>query len=706
MPFLRQWQRQIFFLSAVFLLISSIFLGRLRFDKDLENRFLPEDPAWSARQYEKSLFGGGEEVFLLSEWEGTISPRELLRKTDQWKEELSLIPGVSRVISLFDLPPLREEPDKAVTHPFARKNFLKKDGRGTVLVLSLESGLEKSAKGQELLQLLEDWIDRQEGPWRMALAGALPFQARAVREAHREAIFIGGLVFLLLTGLLACFFRSWRGALLVVLAGLLSITATFGLAGLWGTALNQFALIIIPVILAVGLLDHVHLFFGYSLAREEGMLPEEALGRLYAELAVPCFWTSSTTIAGFAALLVSSVSQIRQFGALGMLGTAVAYLVSFGFLPWLLFRFDFRKRPAVSRRLQEFLRPRRPVWVVACALFLMGAALPGVLRVRVTPDFPNLFRRHHPITHELERIEREWGGLATISFLLTLKEGIEPSDPRLIERLRDFSSLLAGRELVTAVVSPLDFLTAAAQNHQGTLGSLPLQEEKGTLFPDWLNLKERTLRVVARVRMMQPEKFPSLASDLYGFQKNLADLFHVRLTGWPLLFKNLEYRLLDEMGAGFLLALAAIGLQLLIALRSVRLWLLALIPNLVPLTVVFGVLGWSGHGFSSGLLLAPGIALGLLADNTIHYCFRLRRGMKATGSLATAMEETIHKAGLPMVLTALVLVVGFSALFLSVFRGNQILAAVIIAVVILGLAGDLILFPSLLLLFKGARRIF
>jgi predicted RND superfamily exporter protein len=716
-------RQSLIFLAGGFLLIFlAFFLTRIPWNADLHHRFLPDDPALQGLIEEQELFGSAETLFLLADSDRPVPLTDLGSLIAGWREELLKIQGIEKVTSLLDLPSIRwegptawkivpvseqEDPSRAAErHPLA-KDFLKKDGKGFLVVLTLTQGtMQHNREGREVVERLSEWAGEKKSPFRITVAGPLVFQTLAMDEAYRDAGRITLLLLFVFVILLSLVFRTFLGVLAVLGIGVLSVSATFGLAGLLGWSVSPFSLFAVPVIVAVSLLDNIHLFFGYRLARAEGS-SEKALQKVLHELFFPVLWTALTTIAGFSSLLALSVPQIRQFGALSALGIAVDFVATFALLPRLLTWLDPQPALLLPQRLEKWFAPqphKRGRVVITVSAILLLVSLPGIFRIRIVADFPRLFSDSHPITAAMKRIEKEWGGMTTVSYLLRLKEGVEPQDPRIPSRLRDFTVLLASRELVTGVSSPFDFVIAAERSFRERFGKSPSPEERNILL-DQLTREASNdaipLRVTARIKMMEPEKFPDLARDLYGFEKNLSDLFEVRLTGWPLLFKNMEERLLTEMFKGFALAFAAVDLLLLLpAIRSLRWWVLSLLPNLLPLVAVFGGMGLLGHGFSSGLLLVPAVAMGLLVDDTIHFVSRIRLEMKRTDSVEKAIRAALRHSGTAITLTSLLLAAGFATLSVSSFRANRELAFTMVGVIVCGLAAELWLLPALLLSLK------
>ncbi len=710
-------------------LCAGLGIVKLELTQELRDRFLPDDPAVASLEREEELFGVGETVVVLVESPTELDARALPRQLRTWSRELAALQGVNGVTTLLDLPTIAwdspsswrittladsDHPvEAAYRHPIARTSFLRRDRRGALLVLSLDVGADTRAGAQAtVMGELEKWIEARPEPYTFTPAGSLPFQMAAIDVAHRDvAVIVAPLATLVLV-ILSLSFRSFRCAAVIVAVSALNISGTFGLAGLLGWQISHFSLVVAAVILTVGLLDGIHLTYGYCRLRRQDLSADAAIASAMWEVFPPCLWTSLTTMAGFCALQWSSLPQIRQFGALAAVGTAWALLSSFTILPFLLNRFDPRGSLGLVSGVSRLTRLHRPRSVLAITLVALALTAPGLAGLDIRADFPRLFGDRHPITEKLERIEEDWGGIAAVSFLLRLREPHRLGDPEVIERLTDFARLLGQRELVTSVTSPVELLAVGANSFRGAFGRNPTAEEmraviEGLRSADlppaqakalgtWIHREQELLRVVARVRMMQPERFPAFVRDLHGFEDGLDDLFEVRLTGWPLVYKNMERALLGEILQSFVLAFSAVGVLLLLAVRSLRLWLIALVPNLIPLWLVLGALGLSGAGFSSGLLLAPGVALGLVVDDTIHFVLALRDELSSGSGLDDAISRTLERSGVPLSITSAMLVAGFGALLLSAFRGNQILAVVMIAVAVVAWLADLVLLPVLL----------
>ncbi len=719
--------RPFFLALVVFHAVTLTGVAAIRWSGDLRSRFLPDDPAAEAMELERALFGDENAFFVLAERREPLEGAELGDSLVRWREDLQRIPGVARVWSPYDLPALKRDAGgdlrivpvgstsnplrELAYHPLAGAAMLRRDGRGVALTIVPEAAATTTFAGRRaLVRAVKDWArSAGGGSYRLAVVGALPFEVSCLELAFREARWITGFVVVVAIVMLAVAFRSLAAALVILAVGAVNVASTFGLAGYLLGQLSQFNLYVIPVVLTVSLLDNVHITHAYCRARDGGLAAGDAAATAARAMTFPCVMTSLTTAAGFSVLLSSHVPQVRQFGVLAAAGTTIALASSLIFMPSALSWVDPR-RSAATRRFGGVAFRIPPRVVLASAVVVTAVVAPGTARLHLAADYPRLLVDDHPWMVEMDRIEQEWGGIGRVSFLLGKRDEEPAENIDVLQWLDNFSRLLRARPVVTSVTNPVDVLryvrgvarrssdASDERNDPAALLRALVSKEDGERLDEalapWVSSDGKWIRIIARIRVMRPEKFPALVRDLEGFRKTLAEIFDVRLSGWALLYKNLETELLTEMVRSFTLAFVLVGLLLFFVARSFLWWLIALAVNLFPLWVVLGILGWSGHGFSSGLLLAPGMALGLVVDDTIHVLHACR-GAATPHAGDQALRTAIDRTFLPITVTSILLVVGLAAMAFSAFRTNRDFGLVMTAVVSLAWAADVWILPAL-----------
>jgi predicted RND superfamily exporter protein len=702
----------------------------------LRDRFLPDDAAVQGILEEADLFGSSEPLAVLLE---PVAPDEwptLLPTLEVWATELESLPGIAAARGPQNLPVLawnedrqpflqqvadQSRPARALAlHPLGRAGFMRRDGRGAAILLDLDRRLALDfAARAETYRALQAWRERSAAADRLSVVGVLALEQTTAELALGDAGRLTAVLVAAVLVVLALGLRSFVLAFGCVAAALLNVTSTFGAAAVFGMHVSPLSFAVAPIVLSIGLLDNIHVAYAFGQLRGQ-YSGHEAAERARDSLLVPCGWTTFTTVAALTVLCASPVPQVRQFGLLGAVGTATALATSMALLPqWFSRLAGSRSVVAANREAQverwaEIYRSRVPLYA---ALVLVALFAPGLAKLRLVADYPRVFGDGHAITAELERIEEQWGGVATVTFLLTPRSGQAGHavhDDAVLERLRDFHSLLGARELVTGVASPFAIVAAGLQSYRTQFRVRPSAETRSAVLEHvrslrrgsadtdyWYDASTDTYRIVARVRMMQPEAFATLDGDLRGLSEGLDEFFSVRLSGWPLAYKHLETTLLRELATSMGWAALIVAALLLAAFGSLRLWLAAVAVNAVPMIIVLGAIGWLDLGFSTALLLVPGLALGLIVDDTLHVGLSLR-GQSPQDAIGNA--RALDGVRVPLAITSAVLVCLSVGLFGSEFAMNRTMGAVLAPIIALAWIADVVLLPALLDLLRKPNQ--
>jgi hypothetical protein len=174
----------------------------------------------------------------------------------------------------------------------------------------------------------------------------------------------------------------------------------------------------------------------------------------------------------------------------------------------------------------------------------------------------------------------------------------------------------------------------------------------------------------------------------------------LKMTGFVKLMSNMESYLLDSQIFSLTIAFVAITLMLMLLLRSVKLGLFSMIPNILPIALGLSLMGWAGIALDPGTVMIGAIALGLVVDDTVHFLVRLRRCVARGDTLPASINSAVQDAGRPIIVTSVVLVAGLSILMLGSFSPNSNFGLVSSVVILVALAADLLLLPATLLIVR------
>lgn len=552
----------------------------------------------------------------------------------------------------------------------------------------------------------------------------------------------------LLLGLtiLLCF-RSIRWLVVPILVVQWALLMTRAILVLSGMQLTMVSSMLTAIVTVIGVAAVVHLIVHFQHLREQGAPPEEALRRSGTRLAWPIVGASATDVAGFASLRWAEVGPVSDFGTMMGLGALLVLFALMMLTPGLILigRRDgssktnegsatvasHQQTSWLDRQLNRMLTwliefvQRRPIWIAAAAFVLALIAVVGSARLRVETDFTRNFRDGSRIVHAYEFVESNLGGAGVWDVMIPAPERL---DPVYLDRVRKLEDRLRAIELpaldgngtrpgLTKVISLADVLDATSGDRMAAIAPAELRAkllaEKLPAFMLALRSKtadefgESRLRIMLRAHERQPaeekrrlidevtrivqEEFPP-SDQSQGAQ----------VTGLFVLLTSIVESMLRDQWITFAVASASIGLMMLVALRSLKLALIALAPNVLPILLVMGLWGLLGLKINMGAAMIAAVSMGLSIDSSMHYLVDFQRARRSGKSFAEAIGEAQTDVGKAMIYTTLAVIVGFGVLTISEFIPTVYFGTLVSLTMLGGLAGNLVVLPGLLSLF--ARR--
>lgn len=434
---------------------------------------------------------------------------------------------------------------------------------------------------------------------------------------------------LLLAALFAVAWFAYRRAALAFAAlvpALAAIAWTSGVLARLGHRLDPVAALLDPVLLTIGVATSVHVVGAFLRAAATGLPPAAASEAALREVKAPALLATATTMVGMWSLATSDVPAVLDFGLRSALGIGLAHVFTFLLLPPLLARVTTAATKtsdaAPARLWSSIARHRVAALVVGAALSALAAA--GLFRVSADNDVLQLLPRDDQVRRDHDLLAGRLGGVEAFHLLVPARHpGAEPS------RLLPLLAAVREQPGIAGLAGP------ALRGEDGEL-AVPLLLAPGgsaareALFADL----ERTATVLGFDDVAPAGASVQLARD--------------------------SGRLLRSLLGSALGSLALLTIGMALGLRSWRLGLLGLAPNLLPSLWLYGALGWSGRPVSVATAMIGCTMLGLVVDNTIHLLHRyreLRAGADAPQALAHAWGDTIR----PMTLASAVLALGFGS---------------------------------------------
>ncbi len=535
--------------------------------------------------------------------------------------------------------------------------------------------------------------------WSLSGTPMLRAQVPKLLEVDQNLL-LGGGVLLFFVVLYA--FVGHAGRVLLALAAVLpAYLVTLALMAALGKPVTIMTSFIPIVILVVGVCDSTHLLSHWMRHRAAGLAPVHAATLTFAELASSCFFTSVTTALGFLSLVATGIGVVSDFGVF----TAFAVMTTFAFtltlLPALLaFGREGRVHapPALAPRLvrpivrgaRSLARERSATPVFAFGA-LAAVCLAAGSRIPIDTYLVDDLKEDTRILRDLRWIEASGFGLFQTNVFVR-GDGPRLLDAEMLAWMERTQRALENEAIVTATLSPAD-LVRVASGHATEQDASDLQAMLGSLLrPDHgaaqivVSVEDagslRTLPFLERVdSVLDADPPPHGSADV---------------TGTVLMAHTFSSHVLRSFAPSIALSLVMIWLVMSGLFGSLRLGLVAMVPNLFPLVALAGVMAWLGVPLKPSSILVFSIAFGIAVDDSIHLMGRFRHLLRRGHGRERAIRGALRDTGPALVMSTVVVGGGFSLLLLSRFELLHLVGLLTATAAVAALAADLYLFPALL----------
>jgi len=634
-----------------------------------------------------------------------------------------------------DFAELRE---RMVGHPLLRANLVGEHGNVVVLraVLQPEYVTDEGREGAR--RYLVDLLPEYEATFdEIIYTGFSGVRADFARVMQREQqILFPAVVVALLLVLMFFLGCNWL-VVLPLLTSTAALTWTLAIMVLHDTPFTILSTGTPVLLLILGISDSLHIFYRYRSAVSDGLNQHDAVVVTFSELGRACLFTSLTTAVGFVALTATNLPVLSDFGFYTGLGILLNYVVMMTALPIMLSSRLARGvvpcgaalafETHVPASLVKLSRHPR-VWL---PIFALGVALPSVGIINLHEDtrvHQGLAQRNW-LDHKIRRAEVMVSGLLPFGVVLELDEDASLTSRDTLRQVEAIQRYLERHDdVVGSAASVFDLAKFAHYIDQEKLKASPmfidlddLDEDPANWDAEWLDVVDDRLRV--RLLELRDEE-PLLVGGLVNFETHrllircrLYDVSSARLraffgeletflqgrredgmpfewtiAGLPNLSLSLSERVIRYMLGTFGLSLLVILAGFGVAFRCPRMASISLLPNILPLFIILGFLGWLGIPLQPSIIIIFSIVYGIAVNDTIHFIARFafeRRGR----STSAATEAALSATAAPMVASSAVLVVGFAVLTFSEFLGLAYLGLLLGLGIFAALIADLLLLP-------------
>jgi hypothetical protein len=738
------YPRSIIATVAVVTAIFAVGALNARIDSSAGTLVDIESAAYQYYEEVRSTFGS-DEMDIVAVVSGDIFTVDALAKIEAVTDRLLRVEGVANVESLSTVRNLTAGPDGDIDrspvmasapadpaavddlrrtvreNPLLSGTLVSEDERSSAIFVTYEEMSEAELVASGVHERIEGVLRELEGPEQLYFSGVPRIKVEAARLIQKDILLLGPISFLAVSVVLFLAFRSWRGTLIPALTTGAGTIWTAGLMGLLDVPINIVTLVLPTFLLAVGNAYATHIVARHREETEDGSTSVEAARRTISHMGTPVFVTALTTVLGFASLLAYRIRAIRDLGLFSVFGISALFVLSLTFTVALLSllppekskrKRDADERTWLDRALEgmgrfAMARPRAVI-VVSCLLFVVFAW--GATRVRVETTYLSYFQHDDPVRISAETLNERLG-MGDAAFFVAIDGPAPDSITRIdtmyrIAALQDFINRLPGIVSTTSIVDYVKLFHRSFHDNDPAYHSLPdtdaaVAQYMLLLDPEAVDdvLSGDSSRGVILVRSSihvsaamntTVDRIERFAADVFP------DDFNVQATGTRVLLDRTADDLAEGQVGSLLAALFVVFVTLSLQFLSPRFGLVAMAPNLIPIVMFFGILGWSGTPLGMATAMIAAIALGTGVDEAVHLLAEFNHHVRKSADPPAAVLAALRSIGPPVVYNTAALVVGVLVLLGSNFVPLQQFGLFTAINIVVSLLVDLIVLPAIL----------
>jgi predicted RND superfamily exporter protein len=518
--------------------------------------------------------------------------------------------------------------------------------------------------------------------------------------------------------------RSVSSTFSTLVIMILSIVTAMGAAGHLGIKLTPPSSVAPTIILTLAVADSIHIIVSMLMEMRKGKSKKDALVESIRLNFNPVLLTSLSTVIGFLAMNFGEVPPFWDLGNMTAIGMVAAFLYSLTILPALLMilpvKVKIRDEKSIKdswyERLGKYVsyHPKRMALYSGVIVLIFGF----IAKKNIFNDeFVKYFDKTVDFRNDTDYISENLTGVYNVEFSVPASESGGINEPDYLNKLNEFEEWLNIQPEVVHVNSYVEVSKRINKSMHGdnlAYYDIPQSREESAQYlllyemslPFGLDLnnqinvdKSETRVTVTTENLRSPDLIAFSKRSENWLQENAPVHMHALGTSPTLMFSNLGFRQATSMLNGNILAVILITILLIISLRSLKLGLLSLIPNLTPVIVGFGIWAMVSGQINTGMVIVFGMTLGIVVDDTIHFMSKYIRARREHNlSAVEAVQYAFSTVGKALVTTTIVLIAGFAILSQSSFGLNNGMARISTIIILAALIIDFILLPAILIL--------
>jgi len=721
-----------------------------------EANLLPDDNPYNVTYNEfLKIFGEEGNLVVLGVKDSTLFTVEKFNAWNKLSEDFKKYDEVEAVISIkdlqklvkdnknerFDLQPFIKdsihsakqlnilEKELFEQYPFYDNFLFNKKTKTIRTALYMNKDIvNTSARKDFILNVLEDKVAEFEKAYNLDVrVSGMPYiRTLNVQNIVDEiGVFIGAA--LLVTSLIFFFFfRSIRATLISLFTVCIGVMWTFGIIGLLKYEITILTALIPPLIIVIGIPNCIFLINKYQHEVKSHGNKAKSLQRVITKIGNATLMTNATTASGFVTFILTQSTLLKQFGTVASLSILGIFLICLLIIP-IIYTFSpypkDRHLEHLNRRWMgrfvnwmEIMVKERKITIYTTALLLLIISIIGIYQIKISGSLIEDMPKEKEFFHDIRFFEDEFNGIMPLEIMVDTKRKRGVMKLSTLKRMDELEELIIETPEFSRPISVVDlakYTKQAYYNGNPKYYQLPTSQENSfimsyvnnssadtNLLKNFVDSTGQYARITTFMKDIGTDKMERIQENLQNKIDKVFpnEQYNVIMTGKALLFQKGTKYLVKNLAISLSLAILLISLFMAYMFRSFRMIIISLIPNIIPLIITAGLMGYLGVPIKPSTILVFSIAFGISVDDTIHFLAKYRQELQANHwKIRKSVYAALHETGISMFYTSIVLFFGFSVFTISSFGGTVALGALVSTTLLFAMLSNLLLLPSLLL---------
>ncbi|MEO0570240.1 MAG: efflux RND transporter permease subunit [Bacteroidota bacterium] len=737
----------------------TIFMGlqweNMRFS-NTEANVLPDDHP-ETLQYEEfvSIFGQEDNAIVLAVQDSILFLPENFNRWNRLSKQFQANPEVNLVISTDNLQELVKDNEKeefvlrelVTTEPKSHEEVLsiktklleqmpfyenlifnKETGSIRTVIYLDKDIINTSVRNEFILSDLENLVENFEAETGLDVrVSGMPY----IKTWNSKIIIdeIGKFIIaaLVVTSLIFFFFfRSFRATVISICVVIIGVMWTFGILGLFQYEVTILTALIPPLIIVIGIPNCIFLINKYQQEVKKHGNQALSLQRVITKIGNATLMTNVTTALGFATFIILDSDLLKEFGIVASLSILCIFILSLCIIP---IAYSFMAIPKYKHLrhlnkkwmdtfvnwMERVVRNHR-IAVYITSVTVLVLSIIGIYQIQITGSRIEDLPKDATFFKDIRFFEKEFDGIMPVEVVVDAKKKngiVKLATLRRMERLSQEIDEIPELSKAISVVDLVKYSKQAFYNGIPKYYQLPTSQENNfimdvarkssensNLLESFVDSTGQIARMTTFMRDVKTPRMEEIEGDLLKSISKIfpAERYNVYMTGKALLFLKGTKYLIKNLLLSLALAVGLISIFMAYLFRSFRMILISLIPNLLPLVITAGLMGFLGIPIKPSTILIFSIAFGISVDDTIHFLAKYRQELTANRwQIKKSVYNALRETGVSMFYTSIVLFFGFSVFIISSFGGTQAMGGLVSATLMFAMLSNLILLPSLLL---------